>query len=239
MKTNKSFDIRLADLSVKINANYDFCEKMCKDYIQNDLTEYDIVASVTDDMIKAEQSAGEKVSDQSAEFACIYRCIANELPRFSRAVFHGAAITYKDEGVLFTAKSGTGKTTHIKLWRETFGTDVKIVNGDKPIIKAEKGSITVYGTPWAGKENWQKNRSAPLKAVCVLARGDENRIERLSMGQSINELMHQIYMPQGAETIRLTLGILDEIIKSVPVYKLYCNISSKAAKLSFKTIFGE
>lgn len=243
MEEKYSFAAKIADLSVKISCRYDFCFNLCKDYIIKDEGKYDIIARATDKEIEDEmenaRKNGENPTPAGAETACIHRSLANALPLFSRAVFHGAAISYKQDGLLFTAQSGTGKTTHIKLWRECFGEDVRIVNGDKPVLKAENGTVTVYGTPWAGKENWQKNRSVKLKAICAIERGKENRIEKISRQEALAEFMNRIYLPPDPSELSLTLSLLDKIINTTPVYRLFCNISKEAAHLSFKTMIGE
>lgn len=236
----KEICVGLAGLSVKISYRSDFCKNMCKNYIIEDSGKYDItVPAVTDSEIKIEQNAQQNITPAVAEFACIYRKIAEQLPHFSRVVFHGAAITYKEKGLLFTAPSGTGKSTHIRLWRETLGSDVKIINGDKPILHIENGLITAYGTPWAGKEKWQKNRKAQLKAICILARGSENKIKKLCPQECTAYLMNQIYLPQEAAAASSTLKILSDMVENTPVYKLYCDISEQAVNLSFKTLIGE
>lgn len=232
------FTILLSDLPVEINCRYEFTNEMCKKYKITD-KEPLISVFVSDEDIKKEVALLDDLPEYYAEFLCIYRNIARELPGFGRAVFHGASITYKDKGLLFTAPSGTGKSTHIKLWRKYFGDDVKIVNGDKPILAAFDNGVTVYGTPWAGKERWQRNTSAPLNAICVIKRGTDNTVRKLSNDECITEFMHQIYLPDVPNALQVTLGILGKIIEKVPVYELSCDISENAVKSSFEALIGE
>lgn len=239
MEPKYAFAVRLADLSVKISCRYEYTVKMCEKYTVPDSGVYDIESSATEAEIETEISLVPGVRPEHAEFLCVYRNIARRLPGFSRAVFHGAAISYKDKGYIFTAPSGTGKSTHIKLWRRMIGDQVKIVNGDKPIVAAQGGAVTVYGTPWAGKENWQRNTGAAVGAVCVLCRGEKNSIEPVKPEDCISEFMHQIYLPDTPDALSNTLGVLGEIIKSVPVYRLYCDISEQAVKTSFEALTGE
>ena len=88
-------------------------------------------------------------------------------------------LLFEGLGYLFTAPSGTGKSTHIRLWRQFLGEAGHIVNGDKPFLSVEEGKVFVWGSPWAGKENWQKNRKAPLHGICLLKQGQKNKICRL------------------------------------------------------------
>lgn len=95
----------------------------------------------------------------------MHRKISKILLLHKRLFIHTwAAITYKNYAYIFCAPSGTGKTTHISLWKKFLGKDVGIINGDKPFLSFEnengQNRITVCGSPWAGKKLWQKNRSA-------------------------------------------------------------------------------
>ena len=75
------------------------------------------------------------------------------------------------QAVLFTAKSGTGKSTHTKLWRDLFGERAVMVNDDKPLLRILKDGVLVCGTPWDGKHRLSTNCALPLKAICILERG--------------------------------------------------------------------
>lgn len=226
-------DIILSDLKVNIEHKYDYMTEFCKDYVAQ-FDAADIVAKVDDDAIAKEKAMVPGAPIESCESLCIYRAIAEKLPEFNRFVFHGAAIEYENVTYLFTAPSGTGKTTHINLWSKYLGDKVKIINGDKPIIGIDD-SITVYGTPWAGKEGYQRNAKAPLKAICILKQSKTNSIVRLNSSEAINHLMRQVYIPRSAVALSSTLALLGAMIEKTPVYELSCDISKEA----FDTSFGE
>lgn len=230
-----SFSIRLADLNVGINCKYNYTEVFCKDY-KTDCDKFDITAQVTDDEIAKERSLISGTTPAYAENICVYRNIAEQLPEYSRAVFHGAAITYKDMGVIFTAPSGTGKTTHIKLWHKYLKDNVKVINGDKPIIRIQDGTLTAFGTPWSGKEFFQNNISAKVFGICVLAQGKENKIKELSKQEAAAYLMHQIYLPKNASALSDTLSMLDQIINSVPCYFAEIDMTEQAVKTTFEAL---
>ncbi|MBO7217893.1 MAG: hypothetical protein J6V50_04250, partial [Clostridia bacterium] len=173
------------------------------------------------------------------ESVCIYREIAELLPDFDRTVFHGAAITYRDKGFIFTAPSGTGKSTHIKLWRRYLGKSVDIVNGDKPILRALGDDVFVDSSPWSGKEGWSKNRSAKLHGICVIKRGSENKIYKISGGEALPILIKQIYRPKNPLAFAKTLELMDKILKNLPVYILECDMSEEAVKTSFEALTNE
>lgn len=225
------FGITLSDLNISIEHKYDYMSSFCNDYIAN-FDKADIVAKTDDTAIKKEKELVPQAPMEACESLCIYRAIAEQLPQFDRFVFHGAAIEFRGNAYLFTAPSGTGKTTHINLWRKYLGDEVDVINGDKPIIRVGD-DVVVYGTPWAGKEGYQRNAKAPLKAICILKQGTSNQIARLNSSEVINHLMRQVYIPINATSLSKTLNLLGKMIEKTPVYELTCDISEQAFKTSF------
>jgi len=146
---------------------------------------------------------------------------------------HAACIEMDGEVYVFCAKSGTGKTTHLKLWKQVYGDKARIINGDKPIIRMKNDGFTVYGTPWCGKEGYNINTSAPLKAVCFIERGVDNEIEQIKPEQVMTRLVHQILMPVNPAEMVSYLDMIDKLIKSTPVYVLKCNMNEEAAHVSY------
>lgn len=171
--------------------------------------------------------------------------VAEQLPRFNRILFHGAAITYGGKAYLFGAPSGTGKSTHIALWKRCLGQRVDIVCGDKPILYigdscgAERGSVTVFGTPWGGKEGWQKNTSAPLGALCFIERGAQNEVSRLDQSEALDRTLRQVYIPQDSVVVGRTLELVNLLMLSVPIYKLKCDVSREAVECCFNAVTGD
>ncbi len=235
---SKSFDMRLARLNINVKYDYDYLPQFCRDYICESTEKTDIFAETTEEKIAAEHQNGVHAPLHSCESLCIYREIAEQLPLFSCFVFHGAAISYKDKAYVFTAPSGTGKTTHISLWEKHIGDSVGIINGDKPIFHIGE-TTTVYGTPWAGKENLQKNTSATLGGICIIKRGLKNKITKLEPFMVLPYIMNQVYMPQNRAAMDATIKLIDRLITTVPVYLLECDISEDAVKTSFTALTGE
>lgn len=230
----RKLDIMLGELKISIEHNYDYFSHFCKDYAARfDLP--DIVVKSDSAAILKEKSMVPGASFESCESLCIYRAIGEQLPQFDRFVFHGAAIEYQGNAYMFTAPSGTGKTTHINLWKKYLGDMVSVINGDKPIVKASKTSI-VYGTPWAGKEGYQHNTSAPLKAICILKQGKTNCITRLDKSNAVNHIMRQVYLPQDPTALSKTLVLMGTVIENTPVYMLECDISKTAFETAYNAL---
>lgn len=232
------FKIRMAQLNIEMKSRYGQAKPFCRDYLLTDDDPVDLIAETNDFEIQKDRAAVPDSTMAQAEILCLYRSIAEQIPLYDRMVFHGAAISFDDKAILFTAPSGTGKSTHILQWRRHFGKRVDIVNGDKPILYASPEGFLVCSTPWAGKECWQKNRIVPLSALCLLKRGDENRCERVDASLHVEEVMRQIYLPENAAACAKTLELADKLLQTVPLYELHCTISPEAAIVAKRAILG-
>lgn len=231
------FVLKIAGLAINVVHRFDYVYNFCKGYITDDTPLFTV--SAAEDEIENERRVSEDNFDEGyLECICIYRAIAEILPKYNRFVFHGATITFNDDGYVFTAPSGTGKSTHIKLWRNSFRNKVKIVNGDKPIFQIDGDRVFAYGTPWAGKEKWQRNVSAEIKGICLLRRGDSNIIRKISVVDSLSFFLKQTYIPKNKETAEKTLELIDSILRNVPIYELKCDISQDAVRVSFEAMTG-
>ncbi len=240
---NVFFKARFAGLSVGIGCLTPELRDFCADYIANDDTKEDINIRITPDDIAAEaaRTADGTFTPLMHEISAVHRAVAEKLPFFDRIVMHGAAITYLDGAYMFCAPSGTGKSTHISLWRRYLGSSVDIINGDKPFLSLgtqNDDRIYVHGSPWSGKERWQKNRSAPLRAICFISRSGQNSITTLPPEKCLQMLMRQVYMPQSADAAHATLGLIDRLVRIIPLYHLCCNISEDAVRCSFEALTG-
>ncbi len=232
-----TFFIKIAEITIKISTHFPLTKALCKDFLIDEVKNPDIDVFANLEEIEADMNNAEEESTMDySEFICIYRKIAEQLPSFGACVFHGASISYDNKGYLFTAQSGTGKSTHIKLWRQFFGKDVDIINGDKPIIKVTDDKILICSTPWAGKENWKKNRIFPLSGIAFLERSSKSFSEPMLPKDSLNKVINQVYLPKNPIALADTLTIVDKFLSKVPLYKLGCDISEEAVKVSFETL---
>lgn len=242
-----SFQIKLAEHILELQNIYPELERYCREYLVES-EEAEISLGWTEQEILEERKnieLRENLSLPYLETLTALRKIAEIFPNRDCFLFHGAAITYADAGYLFAAPSGTGKSTHISTWKRYLGEAVDIVNGDKPILSVEKDEKTgevrvkVHGTPWAGKEHWQKNRSADLKGICFLRRNTENRIRQLQPIECLDMLMNQVYLPADAGALGRTMELLDWMVTNVPVYLLECDRSEEAVRCSFEALTGQ
>lgn len=232
--------VRLADFNILIHAQYHFVVDQCKDYrLPEPLTEEtaDLTVAASPEELEKERIRNHAaMTDGYLESICIYREICRRLPPLGGMLLHSAVISDGRYGYAFTANSGVGKTTHIKLWQKVFGERVEIINGDKPILRKRDGKWYAYGTPWCGKEGWNINKAVPLAGICFLRRGETNSIAPYNAEQVIAEIMPQLLIPDDASSLMATLDLLDGILTDVPLYELHCTISEEAARIAYEAM---
>ena len=178
-------------------------------------------------------------SDDYLETLAVYRKIAEALPARGSVLVHGSCVAVDGMAYLFCAPSGTGKSTHARLWRELLGERATMVNDDKPLVHVADVGVLVYGTPWNGKHRLSANIAVPLKALCLLARGAENRITRISAAEAYPALMKQVYRPADPIALAKTLDLVDCLLGNVALWRLECNTGIEAAQVSFAAMSGK
>lgn len=228
---------RIADKNIKITSLFSFIHVYCKGYETE--CEPDFEIEITDNDIKAESRTLQAESAGGwLEISAVYRKIAEIMPKYDTLMIHGSAVSVDGEGYLFTAKSGTGKSTHTRLWRELLGSRAVMVNDDKPFIRISEDEARIYGTPYCGKEGLNTNISVPLKAICVLERSETNRIRQVDFSNVYPILVQQTYHPSDREMFNRTLELLDRLSRHVSFYRLACNTELEAAEISYNAMKG-
>lgn len=159
------------------------------------------------------------------------------LLRFGGMMLHASAVELDGRAYLFSGPCGMGKSTHTRLWQETFGENVRLFNDDKPALRRVDDRWFAYGTPWSGKHGLNINMKAPLAGICFLQRGEENRIRRLDAKEAVANVIAQstrrVALP---ETMLLLLDHVDKLIREVPVFELESRPVPEAAQLSHETM---
>lgn len=241
---------KIADKIIEIISLYEKVHQYCKDYrCDSDDGEPDITVVTLQEDIDYERARSAKTDiaegrtpfespDDYLEELAVYRKIAEKMPEYDTFLFHGSAVAVDGQTYLFTAKSGTGKSTHTRLWRELLGDRAVMVNDDKPLIRVNDESVTLFGTPYNGKHRLSTNTALPLKAVCILERSEKNRIVRITKAQAYNMLLQQSYRPSDSSALAKTLMLIDKMADNVDFWRLSCNMDISAAELSYNTMKG-
>ena len=223
---------RFADRVFELKNKYDYTARLCSDYaVEADTADY--VIEVSEDEIMAEsKDDAAKFSPAYLESLAIYRKISSVLSEEDCFLFHAAVIEYEGVAYAFTAKSGTGKTTHISLWEKAFPGKVKVINGDKPLVRKimadGKVEFIIYGTPWSGKEHKNINACARLGGICLLERSETNFIEKAG-SEAIPFLMGQMLVNKDRGYIMKLMEFIGDIITNIPIYRLGVNTDISAA----------
>lgn len=153
---------------------------------------------------------------------------------------HSSAIVCNGRAVLFLGESGTGKSTHTRLWRENIAGAV-LLNDDSPFIGFVDGRATTFGAPWSGKTPCYKQEHYPIAAIVRLSQAPHNAIRPLRSVHAIGALLPSLTPAFGYddELQDRMLATLSKIISQVPVYHLECLPDAAAARLSYDTVFGK
>lgn len=142
-------------------------------------------------------------------------------------VIHGSSISYKGNGIVFSAKSGTGKSTQTRLWMESL-TDVVLINDDSPAITFDEDTVYLNGTPFAGTTGINTNKTVPLRALVFIERSKEPYIEKLSFKEAIPRFMDEIGKSLVSDNISLCVDFAAKLMEKVPVYLLHCNMEKES-----------
>ncbi|MBQ9968553.1 MAG: hypothetical protein IJO88_07510 [Oscillospiraceae bacterium] len=185
-----------------------------------------------------------KAHPEVHEFFCEYTSTGSDfyekLLAFDGMLLHSSAVVMDGKAYLFSADSGTGKSTHTSLYRRYYGDDrVRILNDDKPAIRLEDGIFYAYGTPWSGKTDLNLNLRVPLAGVCLLERGEKNEIAPLPAGKALFRLLQQTRRFDDKVKMDKVMMLLDALLRKVPVWIMKCNMDPEAARVSYEAMSGK
>ncbi len=227
------FRIKIADIVIEIDNRYGDVEKISKDYLTDDKPFFTV--SVSDAEIEAEANRlDESFTAAELESIGIYRKIAERIADYGAFVFHGAVVVMDGNAYLFTAKSGVGKTTHIRLWLKCFKGRARILNGDKPVIRIIDGKAYIAGTPWRGKEQYGEAGFMPLSGIAFLERDKENTAYTEMAANALERFVTQAYLPKKNAALSIkVLKLLDTVINTTPLITLRCNMEDDAAYVAY------
>lgn len=153
----------------------------------------------------------------------------------SMLFLHCAAVAYRDGGILFTAPSGTGKTTQAEIWKASRGAEV--INGDRPVLWRQHGNWVVSGTPWSGSSGDYVKKDVPIRCIVVLQQAQENKVARLSPKEAVVSVLPRFYLPyEDDASMRDALDLADAVCREIPVWKLACRPDFHAAQVLWDAI---
>ena len=185
--------------------------------------------AILDKLAEQQGEPVQRYSKSLLENTVIYCALCEALIDHDVLPIHGSALCMDGEAYIFTANSGTGKSTHSRLWREVYGDRVWMINDDKPFLKITDRGVTVLGNPWNGKHRLGRNASAPLKAIVRLSRDAGNHIEPLSDADAFQTLLAHAYLSGDAARRVRSVALAERVVRAAGFYSLGCNMSPEAA----------
>ena len=228
------FHIKIAGHTARVQPLFASTRDYCARYLTEEAPELTI--TVTPQDLEAQQQAlraealqeglrPRVFTDPFLERTVIQEKLAARLLDYDTILFHGSAIAVDGAGYLFTADCGTGKSTHARLWRQLLGDRAVMVNDDKPFLQLTDGGILLHGSPWSGKHGLDTNVTVPLRGICILERGKEDRIERITPSQALPMLQKQ--------ACHALPGHIHRLSATVPLYHMTCTPTPTAAATAY------
>ena len=227
--------ILLAGIPVQFDNRYPDLERLCRGF-ETELPP-ELTIAVSDAELAEERGKQEEAfSDGYLETVCCYRKAATDLLDRDIFVMHGSVVELDGEGYAFLAPSGVGKTTQTRLWQRHFGERLRVINGDKPLIRMEPEGFRAYGTPWRGKENLGCNASVPLRAIFFLNRSDTPSAVLADHEQVVERLFRQLLLPREADRMVRLLTMADRLVCTVPFYLLNCDMTESSVLCAYQAV---
>ena len=251
-KINKTIRICTADINVEIRCPYGsafgnfkkYLKKFDKPDISFDITQEDIDEErlLHPEIWNPDVSVNHENVAVTYDYGCLepfvaLKKISDAVIHFDTFLFHGAVVEKDGYAYMFTAPSGVGKTTRLKLWLESYPDSI-VVNGDKPFIRVTDEDIYACGSPWAGKEGWNNNVIVPLRAVFFVERAEnnlDNVVTEMGIGKAFPMLLQQVHYPKDPVALRKTLQLLQATDGKVRFYKFRGAPTKEAVQLAYET----
>ena len=222
-----------AGKTVEVNSLHEAVHRYCAAYRTDAPADFSVTISQEDIEYERAREETPGHADAYLEELAVYRKVSEKMPYYDTILFHGSVIAVDGAAYVFTAKSGTGKSTHTALWRRLFGDRAVMVNDDKPLLHVGD-VVTAYGTPYDGKHKLSNTIAVPIKAVCILERAEENSIVKITRSEAYPMLVQQAYRPVDIAAMQKTLSLIDKMADSVELYRLGCNMDPDAARVAYE-----
>lgn len=196
----------------------------------------DFAVHVPIERLRQRQAENPHLSLDDCEYIWYGASFYDQLLYHNGFLLHASAVMLDGKAYLFTAPSGTGKSTHTSLWLRHFGDRARILNDDKPALRRMDGTFYACGTPFSGKTDLSVNCAVPLQGVCILGRAAENSIVRVPTAQALGFILNQTIRPSEAAHMDRLLTLLDAFFRTVPIYRMGCNISDDAVVTAYNAM---
>ena len=228
--------IKVADLVVELDVSSDFLVSRLDSYYCDEKENVDITIQVSKQFYIDRQRENPQMTLGECECLWSGSYFYEQLTRFGGIMLHASCVEYEGKAYLFSARSGTGKSTHTHLWLK-YLPGSRIINDDKPAIRCIDGVYYAYGTPWSGKTDESVNIGVPIAGIAFLSRGDNN-IKRIPGIKALKLFMEQTVRPHDKQLMSNTLEMLNGVLTDIPIYEISCDMSEDAVKTAYNGMKG-
>lgn len=238
LNMSKIITIAIAGTKINIELLFEETGSLFREF----LSDYDAGAPLTgmsgEEFAAARRKYPDHVSVQVIEFNELLFKVCKVLLDCGMPTFHGTAFIWNEKAWIFTGPSGAGKSTQYFLWKILFKDQIRLLNGDKTVLRPEAdGSITVFSTPWAGKEGMSRMESAPLEGIIFLSQDSENRIEPLNLREASKMFSPQfIFVDPSNENVLTLNRTFRAMLGDVSLWRFRNKGDMDSARLAHDTI---
>ena len=236
------FRLKIAGHTAAVTSLFESTPQYFRAYLTEDPPEFSVTVTREDiafeqsDLLEEARRDGFKprvFTDPFLERTAIQRAFAEFLFDREILLLHGSAVAVDGQGYLFTAHSGTGKSTHTRFWMQVFGGRAVMVNDDKPFLELTQAGVSLHGSPWSGKHGLDSNISVPLRGICLLERGAENAVQKILPEEILPMLRKQCYCPLNEQKEAAFLSLTQRLSQAVPVWHMACTKDPAAAQTAY------
>ena len=237
------FKMKIAGHTALVRSRFDSTRDYCSAYLTEEEPEFTITVTPEDltaqqaELLaeaKAEGMKPRRFTDPFLDRAAIQQAFADWLFHRDILLCHGSTVAVDGRAYLFTARCGTGKSTHTRLWREVFGGQAVMVNDDKPFLILTENGVLACGAPWSGKHGLDSNITVPLAGICILERGPENTIRPADPREVLPRLLHETHCPPGQEARFQEL--VERLAVQTNLWHMECTRDKEAAQVAHRAM---
>ena len=227
---------QIADLLVQMDPKYPTLTGRAAQYLTERTDAPDFIIKPAPGYIAQMQESAPHLTPDQCEYIRFGTLFYMYLLRHEGMMLHASAVVVDGRAYLFSASSGTGKSTHTSAWLELFGSRAYILNDDKPALRFRDGVLCACGTPFSGKDDISRNVSVPVAGICMLGRGEENQIAPLPVNEALPLLYEQTQRYLLPKDGARMLELLTRVVTAVPLWRLRCTIGTDAARVAYEAM---
>jgi len=225
----------IANLHVRFDARGELLYTRSRPYLAKDGAEADFTIDLSEEFFARKHEQYPRLTLDECRYMWVGEAFYARLLQYDGMLLHASCVEKDGKAYLFSAKSGTGKSTHTHLWLRAFP-DSRIINDDKPAVRRMDGTFYACGTPFSGKTDENINVQVPVRAIVFIERGTENSIEPIPPAAAIPLFLSQTLRPPKKAAMETMLTLLGKLLEAVPVFRLRCNMDLSAAETALAGI---